>query len=461
MVMERHARFDVTPWSLSFPLIAMAACSIPVVPGSDGDAGTGGETETETETDTDPTGEACEANEECPSGYVCIAGVCEYEYCGGCGGCGVARPDDDQFRCPGYYYDCYSDNDCEENQFCSDGDCIDDPSPDECSALPVYTESIPLPLLEPGAITKLFFASSGNALDDLVGVRDASVLRPTVDGEAVLLTEVAPITDAIAHDANGDGERDFVVATGGEVPAITLWLASAEGYLPVPATPGVDGIAVQLAIGDWNGDGNHDLFTRTADAVYLAYIGEGMIGIPEPLAMAFDRMLLSDVDLSGNTELLLGNGGRFEVLTTTDGVTLEIPDAAPPLVGAVVGDLDGDEIPELLAVRDPFTFHTWRGGLLDAPVPAMTVLDGRALAVTTGQVGSTAALDVVVAREDGFASIYYGGGYDRIAPTLPFACLAEVELPLVATSIAVGDYDQDGDRDLAVTDGTSISVVIQ
>lgn len=457
-VVERTTRFDVTPWSLSLPLLAVVGCG-PQVGGSGGSDPSDSTAGDETANETEPT--TCESSNDCPNGHACYSGVCS-PYCQGCS-CAHLRPDADRFRCPGGYYDCYSDDQCGVDEVCSAGDCVPIPMPDpEPCSLQVFDAPLSLTFTEPGAISKVFFASSGNALDELYAVRDDDVVRPAVDGEVVLFTTTAPIVDAIAHDLGNDGARDFVVSLGTEAPSVSAWLGSDKGYQQVPWATGVPGIAIELAIGDWQGDGIADLFLRTAEAVYRApLLDDGTLGEAEQLASTSDRILVTDVDLMGGSELLVGNAGRFELLSVDDSRVLQALEPDALLVGALVADLDGDEIPEMLAVSDPMRVTTWRGSLLEVLEPTTADLEGRAVAVASGSIGLTSPRDVIVARDDGLATIYYGGPFDQLVEGQPFSCTGEVMLGMVATGITVGDFDQDGDRDLAATDGTNVIVVPQ
>lgn len=457
---ERRARLDVTPWSLSLPMLALVACSIAVEPPAEdaGGSGEGGSGDGASDGVV-----ACVDASDCPAGEVCVDGECRYEQCGGCS-CAVARPDGDRFRCPGGYYDCYSDSDCYEGQYCDIGQCRDRPQEDPCATLPQIEQSYSLVFNEPGEIGKLFFASTGDDIQGLLAVRDTAVIRPSIDGEVVVVEDAAAITDAIVYDLDGDADLDLLTATGGETPAITMWLAGESGFSPVVATPGIPGIALQVAMGEWDGDGVADLFVRTLEGVHVAPLLDasvGMLGEAAIVADATDSMALADVDGNGTSDLVLRAADRFEVLHTGDGAVLQLPADATPTLDSVVGDFDGDDVTDLLSVTTPFTMYVWRGSLFDAPQPTTGVHESSALAIAAGHIGSTPAIDAVVTRAERRATIYYGGGYDFVAPGLPFVCDVTIDLPIDGTRVAIGDVDQDGDSDLVVTDGTDVAVVRQ
>jgi hypothetical protein len=448
-----HRTFDVSAWSLSLPLVVVGACGFPASPASQDTDASGTDA-----SGTDAVGDPCLINEDCPPGYVCNGGMCEYEGCGGCS-CANVRPDGDRFRCPGGYYGCYSDSDCDAG-VCEDNVCVDVPLPDPCETLPGFGAPISLVFTEPGPVSKAFFASRSDPSDPLFTIRDTQLTRHTAEGESIVITEVGPIVDAVAHDFTGSGALDFVVSSAGETPALTVWRASGEGFAPT-SVPGFTASALQIAVGDWDGAGASDLFVRTAEAVsVLPGAGDGTFAAAQQLASVADRMHVSDIDLNGSTELVLGTGGHFELLTLRDGTVLgELGSAA--ILGTILDDLDGDAFPDLLVLQDPFHMTTRMGPLLDPGEPAQADLTGEPIAMVGGDLGHTAQADLVVAHTGMAASIYYGGPSSGIVLGQPFECAAELQLPLDPTMMAIGDYNQDGTRDLVVSDGLAVVVLPQ
>lgn len=231
-------------------------------------------------------------------------------------------------------------------------------------------------------------------------------------------------------DLNGDGRPDIVVPNGTD-ENITIYMNNGDGtfqtgfYVPVAlaATPGgtVGDVApYAVAIADVNGDGKADIIssnTRSADVT-----------------------------------ILLGNGdGTF----TTPAVGYAV--GGNPNTAAVVGDFDGDGIPDVVVADNEFSFVYLQGngdGSFQAahnyysPIPdqgnnsfGLSIAsgdfngDGIPDFVTSNWEDSSTGITVFLSRPDGTLSpgVNYGsgGGY---------------------MSVAVADFDQDGKLDVAAVD---------
>ncbi|HHH36692.1 MAG TPA: hypothetical protein ENK48_07675 [Gammaproteobacteria bacterium] len=207
----------------------------------------------------------------------------------------------------------------------------------------------------------------------------ASILRNDGAGgfsvAATLATGSSPTT-VVAAQFDADGILDLVT---GDISGITLFPGNASGTFaaPVPISTGVDVGA--LKTGDFNGDGNTDLFalypSRNAAAVLM---GDGALGFggAAQYAVGSSPMALAAVTLNADTlpDLVVtrGSGSRLGVLLAdgTGGL-----DAAPLLATAslsnhrtvAIGDVDGDAIPDLVTGNGTLLLGDGTGGFTSGP----------------------------------------------------------------------------------------------
>lgn len=460
-------RVDVSPWNLSVSLLALAACG-PLIPGLDSGNDDDSVSDTDPTDPTDPTDETpieCVDDDDCQGyGYACIAGSCEYE-CLGC--CGAGLEDDDEFRCsPPPYYDCYSDDDCGPGYTCSFGYCDPEPMPG-CDAVPSFNGELSLSFADGGLVSKLMYAAlDGSSAQQLLAVRDDLVMIASETESLVVIDAEGPIQDAIAVDMDADGQIDVVTATGGAAPAVTLWRGLGGGFDPAPIAT-VPVLAWQLAIGDWQGDGIVDLVVRTDSGVELIAGGPGgTLALPTVLlGGAVTELAVFDADLDGRHDVAAQTAFGHELVLAVDGFSRGLAPPSGPAVafGLHASDFDTDGWPDLVTVLPDYSVVAWDGPVFEPTEPSSRIYAGVAIGATTGDVDLDGRMDLLVSRDDAMVSILYGGASvsDELIPAQPFSCESLVGLSLLATSVAVGDHDGDGDRDLAVSDGTSVRVLVQ
>jgi hypothetical protein len=221
--------------------------------------------------------------------------------------------------------------------------------------------------------------------------------------------------EVVAADFNNDSQPDLV--TVDDFGGVSVILGNSNGTFQ-PAQPVATGPLTQsVAVGDFNNDGDFDLATANYDD-------------------------FGDHDVS----ILLGNGdGTFAA-------------AAPQRVGAkfsvsiATGDLNGDELLDLVVLSDDFfgsrqlsvllgdgagnfansaTYGRPDFGQLRSPVLADFNHDGHA--------------DVAVSDHQGSVKVFLGNGDGTLQAPRDFAT------DYGAISVAVGDFNNDGDLDLAAT----------
>lgn len=286
-------------------------------------------------------------------------------------------------------------------------------------------------------------------------------------------------------DLNGDGHLDVAVAgvfLGMGIPFadLTVLLGDGGGGLGVPTsvrhTEGRPYVTM-VSAADMNADGKADLISITSgsrieiwfnggNAVFRA--GDAATGPGlNPSALA-----VGDVngDGSGDAILSVADPGLAVGVFLNDGSgTLSAPTAYPtgpdsmglPRVPVALGDLTADGSPDLIVARSD-------GGITSVPTGAVSILlnDGRgafgaAATVATGVEPSAVAVgdlngdgqpDVIftdwnVSNER--VSVLLNNGHGTFAAALNYAAGSR------PSSLAVGDVNGDGKRDLIVINGFS------
>jgi hypothetical protein len=165
-------------WNLALPVAMLAACG-PQVADQQGDT-------TDATTDGEMAeGPECVEQSDCPGGYACVDGHCEYQ-CSEC--CGAQATAGDQFRCGYDYYECYSDSDCNDGKVCVD------------------------------AILALQFAQlAADGPPALIGVQGERIVRGDPEAFVELLDIDATIVDVVAADLDGDVDLDLALTDGTRV----------------------------------------------------------------------------------------------------------------------------------------------------------------------------------------------------------------------------------------------------
>jgi hypothetical protein len=218
----------------------------------------------------------------------------------------------------------------------------------------------------------------------------------------------------VAGDFNNDHKPDIVVANGNGTGSITVLLNSGTGTFPTYTEYSINGISDGLAVGDFNKDGNLDIVATNGSQNTLS--------------------------------VLLGNGtGTFPTFATyTTG-------SAP--YGVAVGDFNGDGWPDI-AVADS------RGGTVsilinkaDGSGTFLPKVDyaaaggGAPFSLAVGSFRGNGIIDLAVATNSAFGGIevLLGKGDGTFQAAVPYDTMNN------ANAVTVGDFNNDGNLDLAVS----------
>jgi hypothetical protein len=327
-------------------------------------------------------------------------------------------------------------------------------------------------------------ACNVNTTNNGANVGVVSVLRGNGDGtfqnQLQFYPQPNPVS-IVAADFNGDGFPDLAVADQ-KGNAVTIFLGNGKGgtswNLLAPANYPTAAFPTGVTVGDFNGDGNMDLAVSAGngnsvsvllgngDGTFQPQIGYGTADIPySPIAEDFNGDGKTDLVVansgSNSVSVILGNGdGTFQT-------RVDYPAGSNPY-SVATGDFNGDGVPDLVVANSNCpgfpscgagTISLLLGngnGSFQVPVQYSTGTNTDPRAVAVGNfVSSSKVLDVVVANyATNTVSVFVGNGDGTFQGHVDYNVGSE------PTSLAIGDFNGDGNPDLAVANFNSNNVNI-
>ena len=435
MIAVMRPNFDVRTWNLFFGFTLAAGCSSRPLSldsetgdddGSSGssDVTTATTSPTSQTTTTDDSGE-CQSDAECPPGYYCLDGVCEY----------LVAPD-------GHWYECYSDDQCDSLELCRYSYCQLQMSPPECQT--PAAQLIPLPL--PDTALALSFADvDDDGAEELVVASEMQLhvlehggMGPTSSPRGI---GSPSILDMAAGELDGQPGEDLAILHVGNERLVHA-SDGMGGFAPASAESLPLMAATGLIVERFDGGGPIDgVLSWGHDGAALELDGQIQLLENEPIFGGAYRDPATGVggfSLRASGQLLfyeLGGG----LITTTWSEYIEPIGALTSIVTYgepidVTGDrMDSAQPWTLLShyLAASYNFAAQWG--VPLVVSEMKGADLR------GDM-----YDELVLIADGQLWIYREVGY------LPEECLVLVELPEPVVEIAIGDHDGDGDDEIGV-----------
>ena len=280
-------------------------------------------------------------------------------------------------------------------------------------------------------------------------------------------TGALPITVGIA-DVNGDGKPDLVTVNTG-ANTVSVLLGNGAGSFGPRTDFATGAVPHGLAIADLDGDGNPDLVVANTGANTVSVLlgtGTGTFApaMDFPTGAAPFFVAVGDLNGDGIPDLVVVNVGADSVsvlLGLGDGTFGPKTDFATG-AGArsvAIGDLNGDGVPDLVVANvSASTVSVLLGtgtGSFGPKTDFQTGAGARDVAIA--DVNGDGRLDVVVANADaGTVSVQLGVGDGTLG--------LKTDFPVGAgpRSVAIGDVNEDGILDLVVANfgSNTISVLL-
>lgn len=272
-------------------------------------------------------------------------------------------------------------------------------------------------------------------------------------------------------DVDGDGDLDLAVGSGGgdDGREVTVLLNGGAGVFLGSKRYYPAGEPNAMVVGDLDGDGDNDLIVLADDVGYWKHFhvllndGTGDFRFADDLAFEFDTnsLALGDVDSDGDLDLAVhdnccgvtimfnnGNGG----FPPSQWQSYEL------VLGdwVILDDINGDGFPDLIAAGNwVLVLLNLGDGSFDYPnMEAYNIFD-EPLAAATGDFDNDGDRDLAVVNFDtGEVSVLTNSGDGTFPSSVRYPVAAE---PI---SIASADLDGDGDDDLVIGSDCTANVSV-
>lgn len=267
-------------------------------------------------------------------------------------------------------------------------------------------------------------------------------------------------------DFNGDGQADVVVTNP---TGVSILLGNGDGTFQAPANFPVAGTLMALAVADFNADSKSDLAvvstngSRQGSAVVLKGNGDGTFqnAVSYSADTTSNDITTGDFNRDGKPDIAVANAGARSVSVLINQGNGIFADAVPVLVGTnpvaiASGDIDNDGKLDVVTANrgdQSLSVLSGNGDGTFKPLVRVAVTGGRPNDMTLVDVTGEGALDALVTQGvAGNFGVYAGGGAQK------FSELANISVGGSADAIVAGDFNADGQEDVAVIDAGSNQV---
>lgn len=301
---------------------------------------------------------------------------------------------------------------------------------------------------------------------------------------------LAPMTNPVAVravDVDGDGDLDLLSANQGS-NNFSVCLQVAPGVFATQLLSlglGVSG-PVDIAAGDFNGDGRTDFVTANTSGNNLTVFFQLLAGLYLPLpsltlggaatTSSPTSVASGDVDADGDLDIVCASAGSNRVsvfLQTSPGNFPSAPSYSiggagitPSPSSIALGDVDGDgrldiAVASLTASHVSLFLQTSVGTFASTPDVVLASTNGPVgpRQVKLADVDGDGGLDVLSVDSNDELSIFLR---DRISGTFPSQAISIDGGGVLSgpRQVATGDFDGDGTVDVAVTNETAGNVAL-
>ncbi|KKR08139.1 MAG: hypothetical protein UT32_C0003G0015 [Parcubacteria group bacterium GW2011_GWC2_39_14] len=315
---------------------------------------------------------------------------------------------------------------------------ITDPAPTDLSDIP---------------FEDTFITDAGLDLSNsITSFSDGSIKQSAVIGSFATTNQVAAAV-AKSFDADADGDLDFAQCYGGDLESFKIMINDGTGNFALGYSGSTT--CLDIAVGDMDVDGDLDVLLVHADGYVVAINdGTGIFSLTANASVDFgDSVDMGDIDKDGDLDFIVGyfnddNGGESKIFLN-DGVGSFSFMGDSPLVGinsvtddVAIADFNGDTYLDFVIVNKGAVSNLY----LNNKDASFSVVE-----LSFSQIFST-SIAIVDFDNDGdldcyeYGSLYFNDGVGG------FTVDERDETPYINYTLNHGDFDADGDEDLLAAD---------
>ncbi len=296
---------------------------------------------------------------------------------------------------------------------------------------------------------------------------------------ATTVSTGSPFVGLAVADMNNDGTQDIIAAGGGYAGAFTINVFLNNGsasFTPLaPTSPVLQQTQVDIATGDFDGDGDLDVFAVSDFASAGGYAiyrndGTGVLSITATQGTGAGNGFLGassgDIDNDGDIDIVynqfyqFGSGAGYAHILINDGKGNFSPgqtiNVGPTLYFSRLADLDNDGWLDLVTEQSGSSvlkIYKNMSGIFAGPTQTINVGNPNLGKMVTLDGNGDGYLDIAVTVGPAPGVVFVPNNAGT------FGTAVTTSLLLGAGSLGVGDTDGDGDLDLLTTGNQCVTVL--